>query len=253
MAYDKIIGVRTHKTVYKHGSSVIKVFDHHYSKSQILNEALNLAKVEETDLNVPSLISVQSKHDHWMIELSYIAGKSLLRLMQENPQHFSDYLDLLIDLQIQVHKTKAPILNKMKDKLGAKIEVSVLPATKRIALRLALDKQASELSFCHGDFFPGNIIIDKNKTPYIIDWAHASLGSKYADVANSYLDLWIEFNHQTANAYLNKYIKKTHSNCQDVLSWLPIVAAARSIHGIQEEKAFLIKIAQQTMEANDGC
>jgi|GEM_PF-5525917 len=47
MKLDKVIAVRTSKTVYKDEDRAIKVFDADYKKSDILNEALNQARVEE--------------------------------------------------------------------------------------------------------------------------------------------------------------------------------------------------------------
>ena len=44
---DKIIAVRTGKTIYKDGNTVLKVFDSDYSKSDILNEALNQAHMAQ--------------------------------------------------------------------------------------------------------------------------------------------------------------------------------------------------------------
>ena len=58
MNTDKVIAVRTTKTVYRDGDKVIKVFDEHYSKADILNEAVNQARVEETGLNIPKLLEV---------------------------------------------------------------------------------------------------------------------------------------------------------------------------------------------------
>ena len=55
MKLDKIIAVRTGKTVYKDGGRVIKVFENGYSKADILNEALNQARIEETGLNIPKI------------------------------------------------------------------------------------------------------------------------------------------------------------------------------------------------------
>lgn len=248
--YEKIIGVRTDKTIYKHENKVIKMFNHHYKKSQVLNEALNLAKVEETSLNVPKLLSVHEKGKQWVIELSYIEGKSIHRLMEENPENFDEYLNLFVNLQIQVHQTKTPILTKMNDKLSYKIEQSRLQATERIALRSSLKIQSKDLSLCHGDFFPANIIISREKKPYIIDWAHASIGSKLADVCNTYLDLWIEFSQEVAERYLGIYSKETNNNPLDIKSWLPIVAAARSNKGIKEEKEFLLSLVNNRLEEN---
>lgn len=252
MDYEKIIGLRTDKTIYKDGDRVIKVFNHHYKKSQVLNEALNLAKIEETDLNVPNLRAVYQENNHWVIELSFIKGKTLLRLMQEQPSKFNEYLRQFIELQIKVHHTKAPILSKMKDKLGYKIEDSMLSATMRMFVRQSLDQKKSDLSLCHGDFFPGNIIIDESNQPFIIDWAHVSLGPKLADVANTFLDLWVEFDRSVAEMYLNMFIDLTNESKDEILSWLPIVSAARSNRGIKSERDFLLKLVQQSMEESNG-
>lgn len=41
MKLEKVIAVRTAKTVYRDGNRAVKVFDEDYKKSDILNEALN--------------------------------------------------------------------------------------------------------------------------------------------------------------------------------------------------------------------
>ena len=48
MKLDKVIAVRPNKTVYLDGDLAIKVFNNDYSKADVLNEALNQARVEET-------------------------------------------------------------------------------------------------------------------------------------------------------------------------------------------------------------
>ena len=53
MKLDKVIAVRTNKTVYRDGHLAIKVFDSDYSKADVLNEALNQARVEETPQHPP--------------------------------------------------------------------------------------------------------------------------------------------------------------------------------------------------------
>ena len=54
----KVLAVRTSKIIYREGDTVLKVFDTNYSKADVLNEALNQARVEETGLNIPRLIDV---------------------------------------------------------------------------------------------------------------------------------------------------------------------------------------------------
>ena len=48
MNFDRVIAVRTNKTVYRDGDKCLKVFGEEYSKADVLNEALNQARVEET-------------------------------------------------------------------------------------------------------------------------------------------------------------------------------------------------------------
>ena len=90
MKLEKVIAVRTNKTVYRDGDMAVKVFDSDYSKADVLNEALNQARVEETALNVPKLIEVSRIDGKWAIVSDFIPGKTLARLMEENPDKRDD-------------------------------------------------------------------------------------------------------------------------------------------------------------------
>ena len=61
MSFDKIIAVRTDKTVYRDGDRCLKVFGEEYSKADVLVEALNQARAEEAGLSVPKLLGVDRK------------------------------------------------------------------------------------------------------------------------------------------------------------------------------------------------
>ena len=52
MNFDRIIAVRNDKTVYRDSERCLKVFNSGYTKADVLNEALNQARVEETGLNI---------------------------------------------------------------------------------------------------------------------------------------------------------------------------------------------------------
>ena len=131
MKLDRIIAVRTGKTVYRDGDRVIKVFDSDYSKADILNEALNQARIEETGLAIPKVLEVTMIDGKWAIITEYIEGKTMAELMKENPDKFDEYLDQFVDLQLLVHSKKAPLLNKLKDKMNRKITQTDLDATTR--------------------------------------------------------------------------------------------------------------------------
>ena len=87
MKLDKVVAVREKKTVYLDGDRVIKVFNEDYSKADVLNEALNHARVEETGLSIPQLYEVTKIDGKWAIVSEYIKGKTLAQLMQENPEN----------------------------------------------------------------------------------------------------------------------------------------------------------------------
>ena len=83
MKLDTIIATPDKKVVYRDGDYAIKVFDESYKKSDVLNEALNTARVEETGLAIPQLIDVQQIDGKWAIITEYIPGKTLAQLMAE--------------------------------------------------------------------------------------------------------------------------------------------------------------------------
>ena len=138
MKLDKVIAVRTTKTIYRDGDIAVKVFNEDFKKSDILNEALNHARVEETGLSVPSLREVCMIDGKWAIVTDFIAGKTLAALMEENPDKMTEYLNLFVDLQLSVHAKKSPLLSKLKDKMNMKISQSNLDATTRYDLHTRL-------------------------------------------------------------------------------------------------------------------
>ena len=241
MKLDRIIAVRTGKTVYRDGDKVIKVFDSEYSKADILNEALNQARIEETGLNIPKVLEVTMIDGKWAIITEYIEGKTLAQLMKEEPEKFDEYLEKFVDLQIEVHSKKAPLLNKLKDKMDRKITQTDLDATTRYELHTRLEAMPKHKKVCHGDFNPSNIIIRKDDgTPFILDWAHATQGNASADVARTYLLFCLEGDREKADKYLDLFCKKSDTAKQYVQKWLPIVAASQSVKGKPEEREFLL-------------
>ncbi len=240
MKLDRIIAVRTGKTVYRDGDTTIKVFDADYKKSDVLNEALNQARVEETGLNIPKVIEVTKIDGKWAIASDYIEGKTLAQLMEENPEKFDEYLELFVDLQISIHEKKCPLLNKLKDKMNRKITEADLDATTRYELHTRLEGMPKHTKVCHGDFRPSNIIISEDGTPFVIDWAHATQGNASADVARTYLLFWLKGDIEGAKKYLDLFCRKSDTAKQYIQKWLPIVAASQSVKGNEKEREFLL-------------
>ena len=243
MNLDKIIAVRTNKTIYRDGDKCLKVFSEDYSKADVLNEALNQARIEETGLNIPKIREVTVIDGKWAIVYDYIKGDTLAELMNKHPEKEDEYLELLVDLQMEVHSKKSPLLNKLKDKMNRKISESALDATTRYDLHTRLEGMPKHNKVCHGDFNPSNIIITEDNTPYIIDWSHATQGNASADVARTYLLFVLAGKEEAAKKYMNLFCKKSDTARQYFEKWLPIVAASQSVKGKPEEKEILLKWA----------
>ncbi len=240
MKLDNVIATRTNKKIYRDGDKCIKVFDVGYSKADILNEALNQARIEETNLNIPKILGVTMIGEQWAIVSEFIEGKTLAQLFKENPDKFDEYLEMLVDLQISVHNEKAPLLNKLKDKMNRKISMSELDATTRYELHTRLEGMPKHNKVCHGDFNPSNIIIANDGTPYILDWSHATQGNASADVARTYLLFCLEGKQDVADKYLDLFCKKSDTAKQYIQKWMPIVAASQSVKGNAHEREFLL-------------
>lgn len=235
-----VITKTNEKVIYKDGDNAVKVFSKKYPKSDILNEALNQTRVEETGLPIPALKSVSVIDGKWAITMEYVEGKTLDKIMEEDPDNIEKYMNEFVDLQLEVHNKKAPLLNKLKDKMNRKISSlgNEIDATTRYELHTRLEGMPKHNKVCHGDFNPSNIIIDKDGKPHIIDWSHATQGNASADAARTYL-LFALKDKKLADMYLDMFCKKSDTAKQYVQQWLPIVAASQMVKQVPGEKEFL--------------
>ncbi len=240
MKLDTVIAIRKNKTIYRDGELCVKVFDENYSKADVLNEALNQARIEETGLNIPKILEVTMIDGKWAIVSEYIKGKTLSQLMEENPDKKDEYLELLVDLQLMVHSKTCPLLNKLKDKMNRKISSTELDATTRYELHTRLEGMPKHKKVCHGDFNPSNIIITEDGKPYILDWSHATQGNASADAARTYLLFWLGGDIAGAKKYLDLFCQKSNTAKQYVQKWMPIVAASQSVKGNEKERELLL-------------
>ncbi len=241
MNLDNVIAVREHKKVYQDGNNAIKIFDSFYSKSDILNEALNQSRIEETGLLIPKVKEVGIIGEKWAIVSDFIKGKTLAQIMKENPNDFDKNLEKFVDLQIYIHTKKSPLLNKLKDKMNRKINQADIDSDNRYELCTRLEAMPKHDKVCHGDFNPSNIIITDNGDAYILDWSHATQGNASADVAITYLQFCLNDQKEVANRYLDLFCNKTNTEKSYVQKWFPIVAASQSVKGKPEERDFLLK------------
>lgn len=241
MSKEQVILEKSGKKIFREGDKLVKLFDKEYSKADILNEALNQARVEETDLNIPKIQAVSVVDGKWSITMDYIDGITLEQLMNEHPEKLDEYLELFVDIQLNIHSKRVPLLNFLIEKMNRKISAADLDATTRYELHTRLNGMKKHIKLCHGDYNPSNVIITADGTPYVIDWAHATQGNAAADVARTYLLFYLQGKQDVAEKYIKLFCKKSDTAIQYVQKWIPIVAASRLVKAPEEEKAFLMR------------
>ena len=232
---------RNTKVVYEDNGNTIKLFNEGYSKADILNEALNQARVEEnTDLRIAKLKEVTVMDNKTAIVSDHIKGKTLEQLMNEHPENMDKYLNLFVDIQIEIFTKRVMLINRMKDKYKSRISSSNMYSEEiKYDLLQRLEGMKNHTKLCHGDFVPSNIILTDNGEWYVIDWAHVTQGNASGDVATTYLQFCMDNKKDLAEKYMNLYAEKTNTDKNYIKNWIPIVAANRLYKQKPEEKELL--------------
>lgn len=238
---DNEIVKRSTKTVYRDKDNTIKLFVENYSKADILNEALNQARVEENaDLKIAKLREITKIDNRWAIVSDYIEGVSLEELMNKNPEKIDEYLDLFVKIQLEILSKKVPLLNRMKEKYTRRItNTSLIDDNTRYELLQRLEGMESHTKLCHGDFNPSNIVIAENGDYYVIDWAHVTQGNASGDAAMTYLLFCMDNKKDIAEKYLEKFSSMSKIDKINIQKWIPIVAVNELTKEKKEEEEFL--------------
>lgn len=144
-------------------------------------------EIDTKNLYTAEFIKSGELPPEWMI-YKYVEGKAAGNMCEINKNIVSEFpiekvVKSIISLQ---NLTKNAIIRK---------EIKTLPDK---------NKTQSYSVLVHGDFHPGNIIIQKNKV-VIIDWAYIHLNNYLYDIAFLWLLLW---NHSELQNKLLKTFKK---------------------------------------------
>ena len=187
------------------------------------------------------LLEVTKIENRWALVTEFIEGTPLDVLMREHPEKEDEYLNLFIDIQLEIMSKKVPTLNRLKDKYRRKLAEADIDDTTRYELLQRLEGTKNHDKLCHGDFNPSNVIINENGEYSIIDWAHATQGNASADVAKTFLLFSLNGQTELAEKYLNLFTEKSGLEKRGIQRWVPIVAAVQLKKGGAENREFLEK------------
>ena len=209
--------------------------------SGVFNEAYIHACILDAGVPAPKLLGVSQLDGGWAISMEYVAGKTLSELAQENPEKLDEYLERLVDIQLETGKYRVPQLRNTRLKMENAIKtLTDIDASTRYELLQRLHGMARHTKLCHGDLVPSNIVMKEDGSYAILDWAHASAGNAGADAAITYMRFSLD-NPELAEKYLRLFCKKADMPIQYIQTWMPIVAAFQLTKHRESERPLLEK------------
>ena len=241
MAERHILEEKSYKTVYREGNQIVKEFTASHPKSDVFNEAYIHACVEDAGVPVSKLLGVVPAGGGWAISLEYVEGKTLQELMDEHPEKMDEYLEKLVDIQLETGSYRVRNLRNTRVKMEEAIQsLTEIDASTRYELLQRIHGMPQHSKLCHGDLVPSNIVIKEDGSWCVLDWAHASAGNAGADAAITYMRFSLDA-PQLAEKYLRLFCKKADMAIQYVQKWLPVVAAAQLTKHREAERELLEK------------
>ena len=231
----EIIGQGATTKIYRDGATAIKLYEN-APLDEVEYEAECQRFAISAGLPVPNVFGVRRLDNGTVaLDMEYIDGKPLIHHgMDKNERR--EAIDILVELQCRVHQINANGLTKQTQRLLQRMEHSPFlnDEDKNRLLTLLSVLDTREENLCHGDFHPLNVLYDSEKH-WIIDWVDATAGNPLADACRTYL-IFKQYMTRYAGIYLKAFCDEAKARQEDVLAWLPIVAAGR-LHENLDDKA----------------
>ncbi|MFS1515442.1 phosphotransferase [Bacillus sp. SCS-151] len=222
--------------IYLYHDRIVKIFNDYLPPTEALYEANKQKYAYSCGLPVPKVYDVTKINGKQAIIMEYIYGRTMGDLLLQNSDQVEYYMNISIDIQQQIHMVKADPIETMSEKLTRQIdEAPNLSNTYKSTLIHHLNSMTFEKRLCHGDFHLFNLIMSENKV-IILDWVDSSAGDFYADICRTYI-LYFNFSKEIADMYLRLYCEKNKLSNDDILKWVPIIAAAKLSENISTEES----------------
>jgi len=237
-----VVGCGATTTIYRDGDKAIKLYLN-APHDEAENESKRQQFAYDSGLPVPKVYGVHSIDSNAVIlEMEYINGIPLSHPQMDKNERLQA-IKSLVELQCMVHKIIAAGQPKQVEKYGERIKKSndIDDHDKNELLKLLSNLDTDAECLCHGDFHPLNVLFNGNKH-WIIDWVDATSGNPLADACRTYL-IFKQFMTRSAGIFLRLFCKESKVLKDDVLKWLPIIAASRLSENVDyKTKAWLLEM-----------
>ncbi|MEK4426139.1 phosphotransferase family protein [Solibacillus sp. FSL K6-1523] len=222
--------------IYLSDNKIVKVYNDFLPDTESINEAKKQKYAYSCGLSVPKILEVTKINGEQAIIMEYVKGETLGDLMLKDKEKAEYYMDISVEMQLEIHSIIPDSIELMYEKLHRQIETAnKLNKRQKSYLLKKLDSFTYENRLCHGDFHLFNLIMTDNKV-VVIDWVDSSAGDIRADIYRTYL-LYSQFSSELADMYLRLYCEKSGLVRSEVFHWAPIIAGARLSESVSSENS----------------
>ncbi|MDF2543357.1 MAG: aminoglycoside phosphotransferase [Herbinix sp.] len=231
-------------------NKVIKLFVEGYPFDAVCKEYKNATAISHMEFNHPKVFGMVDCNERHGIIYEKIMGITLLQWMFQTGEAAQCGKILALE-----HKKM--LVNSVEDLPSYKVNIKyniqswgVFSKEMKEKLCQLLEEMPEGTNLCHGDFHPGNIMLQEDRN-IIIDWMNACSGHPNYDIARTtYLiemsavpkDLKeLEGFEKVRKELTDAYLHEMNMERKDLVAWLILIMAQRMQDGcIEEEKQYII-------------
>ena len=216
----KLLGRGNTAEVFEYGNKrVCKLFFEGYPDEYVALEFQNSKEMDKNKIKIPKpfqMITIENRNG---IIYERINGKSLLNIMMENTANLDKFLNIFVNLQLDI------LAHHTQNVLSYKEYLIAILKNKKINNQVifnTINTLPDDDCLLHGDFHPNNILVMSDGTPVVIDFMNVCRGPALYDIARTYF-LIKQFDGSLADKYL-KYIVISEN---DITEYLNIIEFCR--------------------------
>lgn len=242
---DRLISVKTGKSVYKDDSLVFKVF--YIGDFFAFEEAFKQSLARSLGIFVPTVKGVETVNDKYAMVSEYIKGKSLLTLLRSGELVEEEAIKILAETQNEINSKTTDDLKTDGEYFSNGIKRSEFDEKiKEKALKI-LKGLTGKNNLCHGNLGLKDVVASEEGR-FVSGWGRAYSGDKVSDVAITYINLV----HYRSKSVAEEFLKRTLGNNENFKDWLFVSAVALQKQFGSDKKPVLTKIINDYLQGEEN-